>query len=260
MLIFAGLVLAGKAAAQDPAPSPQAQSPDSSKPSAPEPNTRKASDPPAQNAGQDTTGKSKIEKETGTVNDRIFEVMPNYTVENQNSAPPLSSGSKFRLATASVFDWFAYPFNMALAGIDQANNSPKSWGQGWGAYGKRVGENFADNSIGTYMTVAILPSILHEDPRYYQMAKGSFKRRAWHAADRLFVTRKDSGGHEINYSELVGNAAAAAFSNVYHPAEDRTASRNLETYGMLIFWDGVSNELKEFWPDIRRKVFHKKNP
>jgi len=29
---------------------------------------------------------------------------------------------------------------------------------------------------------------------------------------------------------------------------------------MLIMWDGLSNELKEFWPDIRRKVFHKQNP
>lgn len=259
--ILAGLAVVDTAAAQDPAPSPQAQQPDNSKPSAPEPNTRKPSDPPpGQDTIQETTGRSKIEKETGTVNDRIFEVMPNYTVENQNAAPPLSSGAKFRLATASVFDWFAYPFNMALAGIDQANNSPKSWGQGWGAYGKRVGANFADNSIGTYMTVAIFPSLLHEDPRYYQLAKGGFKRRAWHAVDRLFVTRTDSGGQRFNYSELVGNAAAAAISNVYHPAEDRTVSRNLETYGMLIFWDGVSNELKEFWPDIRRKVFHKKNP
>jgi hypothetical protein len=166
--------LVGRAAAQDPAhteqppvePSPANQP----KPPAPEPNNQKPSDKqePVPPPGGATTGKSKLEKETGTVNDRIFEVMPNYgTVENAGKLPPLTPGQKYRLATAGAFDYFAFPFNMALAGIDQANNSPKSWGQGWGAYGKRFGASFADNSIGTYMTVAVFPSLLHEDPRYY---------------------------------------------------------------------------------------------
>ena len=82
-------------------------------------------------AGLDKGLKSKLEKETGTVNDRIFEVLPNYgTVENANALPALTSGQKFRLATASVFDWGAYPFNAALAAISQAKNDPKEWGQG----------------------------------------------------------------------------------------------------------------------------------
>jgi hypothetical protein len=159
-----------------------------------------------------------------------------------------------------VFDWAAYPFNGALAAVAQAKNDPKSWGQGWGAYGKRYGESFADNSIGTYMTTAIFPSLLHEDPRYYQMGKGSFAHRAYHGVNRLFVTRTDSGHDRFNISESLGNAVAAAISNVYHPAEDRTAARNASTFGFLILWDGLSNELKEFWPDIRRKVFHKNTP
>jgi len=206
-------------------------------------------------------GKSKLEKETGTVNDRIFEVMPNYgTVETSKDLPPLTTGQKYRLANAGVYDYFTFPFIGALAAIDQANNSPKSWGQGWRAYGKRYGASFADNGIGTYMTTAIFPSMLHEDPRYYQLGKGTFARRAYHAIDRLFVTRTDSGGMRFNTSEVVGNAAAAAFSNVYHAPDDRTFGRNVGTLGMLIMWDGVSNEMKEFWPDIRRKVFHKNNP
>jgi len=209
----------------------------------------------------ETVGKSKLEKETGTVNDRIFEVLPNYgTVENANELPPLKAGQKFRLATASVFDWAAYPFNGVLAAIAQAKNDPKEWGQGWGAYGKRFGASFADNSIGTYMTTAIFPSLLHEDPRYYQMGKGRFAHRAYHAVNRLFVTRTDSGPDRFNYSESVGNAVAAAMSNIYHVPSDRTAARNASTFGFLILYDGLSNELKEFWPDIRRKVFHKGTP
>jgi hypothetical protein len=209
----------------------------------------------------ETVGKSKLEKETGTVNDRIFEVMPNYgTVENAKDLPPLSTGQKFRLATAGVFDWGSYPFNGILAGIAQAKNDPKEWGQGWGAYGKRYGASFADNSIGTYMTTAIFPSLLHEDPRYYQLGKGSFVHRAYHAVNRLFVIRTDSGHDRFNFSEIVGNAAAAALSNIYHAPEDRTASRNASSFAFLILYDGMDNELKEFWPDIRRKVFHKNTP
>lgn len=209
----------------------------------------------------ETVGKSKLEKETGTVNDRIFEVLPNYgTVEDAKDLPPLTTGQKFRLATAGVFDWAAYPFNGALSGVAQARNDPKEWGQGWGAYGKRYGASFADNSIGTYMTTAVFPSLLHEDPRYYQLGKGCFARRAYHAVNRLFVARADSGHDHFNYSESIGNATAAAISNIYHVPADRTASRNATTFAFLVLYDGLSNELKEFWPDIRRKVFHKNTP
>ena len=225
-----------------------------------DPQTPKAKDRKEYRPGE-TVGKSKLEKETGTANDRIFEVLPNYgTVENAGELPPLTSGQRFRLATAGVFDWGAYPFNGILSAIAQAKNDPKEWGQGWDAYGKRYGASFADNSIGTYMTTAIFPSFLHEDPRYYQLGRGRFVHRAYHGINRLFVTRTDSGHDHFNYSESIGNAVAAAISNIYHVPEDRTASRNAATFAFLIPYDGMSNELKEFWPDIRRKVFHKNTP
>ena len=203
--------------------------------------------------------KTSIERETGTSNDRIFEVMPNYgTVRNSRDLPAMTSGQKFRTATAQVFDYFAFPFNAALAAIDQAENSPKSWGQGWDAYGKRFGATFADNSISTYMTTAIFPSILKEDPRYYRKAEGTTSHRILYSLGRLFVTRTDAGGTRFNASEAVGNSMATGLSNFYHAREDRTVGRNFETLGMLYMWDGLSNELKEFWPDVKRKFKHKK--
>jgi hypothetical protein len=253
-ILIALLFIAPSTFAQQPAPQPPAPAPaDSSK--------DEAKDAQDKDSPDAQVGKSKLEKETGTVNDRIFEVLPNYgTVETAKTLPPLTSGQKFRLATAGVFDWAAYPFNGALAAIAQAKNDPKSWGQGWDAYGKRYGESFADNSIGTYMTTAIFPSLLHEDPRYYQLGRGRFVHRAYHGINRLFVTRTDSGHDRFNISESLGNAVAAGISNIYHPAEDRTVGRNISTFGFLILYDGLSNELKEFWPDIRRKVFHKNTP
>lgn len=249
LLVIAVPALAQQQESPPPAPAPSEQQTT---------NTKEGKDKEQQGG---TVGKSKLEKETGTVNDRIFEVLPNYgTVENAQALPALTSSQKFRLATASVFDWGAYPFNGALSAIAQARNDPKEWGQGWGAYGKRFGANFADNSIGTYMTTAIFPSLLHEDPRYYQLGKGRFVHRAYHGINRLFVARTDSGHDHFNYSESVGNAVAAAISNIYHVSADRTASRNATTFAFLILYDGLSNELKEFWPDIRRKVFHKDTP
>ncbi len=239
------------AMAQQPTPPPATPDPKVATP-------KDANNDPAANKTDEAVGKSKLEKETGTKNDRIFDVLPNYGfVAGAKALPPLSSGQKFRLATASVFDWAAFPFNGVLSGIAQAKNDPDAWGQGWDAYAKRYGASFADNSIGTYMTTAIFPSLLHEDPRYYQMRQGKFSRRSYYAMNRLFVTRTDSGSTRFNYSESIGNAAAAAISNIYHPAEDRTAARNASTFGFLILYDGLSNELKEFWPDIKRKLLHK---
>jgi hypothetical protein len=225
-----------------------------------EPAPKRPAPPDAPSATQERPkeGKTELERETGTINDRILTVMPNYgTVENAHALPPISSTQKFRLATAGVLDYFAFPFDGALAAIDQAKNSPASWGQGWGAYGKRYGATFADNSIGTYMTTAIFPSALHEDPRYYQLGQGSISHRAFYSLSRLVVARTDSGHSRLNFSELIGNALAAGVSNVYHAPEDRTFGRNLGTYGQLDMWDGLSNLMKEFWPDIHRKMQHK---
>jgi hypothetical protein len=261
-LIIAVTIVVSGAVAQQETPAPAPTEPPVQDSKAPAPKDQKDQKPAAEpQKPEEGVGKSKLEKETGTVNDRIFEVLPNYgTVENAGKLPPLSSGQKFRIATASVFDWAAYPFNGVLAAVAQAKNDPEAWGQGWGAYGKRYGASFADNSIGTYMTVAIFPSMLHEDPRYYQMGKGAFSKRFPYALSRLFVVRTDSGKTRFNYSESLGNATAAALSNIYHTDEDRTAARNANTFAFLILYDGLSNELKEFWPDIRRKVLHKRNP
>src|SRR2546427_7619170 len=198
LLIVVAPALARRQESLQPAPGPSTQQPT---------NTKDGKDKEKQGG---TVGKSKLEKETGTINDRIFEVLPNYgTVENTKNLPPLTAGQKFRLATAGVFDWGAYPFNVILAGIAQAKNDPKEWGQGWDAYGKRYGASFADNSIGTYMTTAIFPSLLHEDPRYYQLGRGRFGHRAYHAVNRLFITRADSRHDRFNLSESIRHALAS---------------------------------------------------
>jgi hypothetical protein len=191
-------------------------------------------------------------------NDRIFWALPNYlTVENAKQTPPLTRGQKFKLVALGTFDPVEFPYVGVLALIDQAENQDPSFGQGFRGYGKRFGAAFADTMGENFMVGAIVPSLLHQDPRYFRSGKGGFWRRAGYAASRIFITRTDSGKNQFNYSEWAGSAVAAALSNTYHPPHDRTALNSANIWLTQLWGDAVSFEVKEFWPDIRRKL-HKK--
>jgi hypothetical protein len=161
-------------------------------------------------------------------NDRLFGVLPNYTtVENEQQFGPLTVKAKFKLAADSSFDPYTFPFIGFIALIGQAQNSEPSYGQGLKGYAKRYGTSYGDAIIGTFMTTSVMPSLLHEDPRYFQLGTGSLLHRITYSASRIVITRTDSGGRQFNYSEIGGNLVAAGISNIYHPAEDRTISNTL---------------------------------
>jgi hypothetical protein len=146
-----------------------------------------------------------------------------------------------------------------VASIHQAENSDAPFGQGMQGYAKRYGAGFADQAIGNMMTGAVFPSLLRTDPRYFRMGEGRIRQRLGYSLTRIFVTRTDSGRRAINFSELGGNAVAAGISNLYYPSQDRTVSNNLSTWGTQIAIDCFGNELKEFWPDIHRKLSRNKS-
>lgn len=192
-------------------------------------------------------------------NDRIFGVIPNYrTVEDENRQPTsISAGEKFKLGLQDSFDYFAYPAAGIFAGIAMAQKQTPSFGQGAAGFGRYYGTAFADQTIGNMMSESIFPSVLHQDPRYFPLAKGGFWKRTNYAISREWITRNDSGKNGVNYSELGGNAAAVAISNAYYPSENRTASNNAYKFGQQIGLDAFFNILKEFWPDMRHKMFGK---
>jgi hypothetical protein len=116
---------------------------------------------------------------------------------------------------------------------------------------------FADGAIENFMAQAVFPSLLHEDPRYYQLGKGRWVHRVGYAVKRIFVTRTDSGGDQFNYSEFLGAATAAAISTyTYHPRDERNVGNLAGVFGTQIALDALGYGLKEFWPDIRR-LLHK---
>jgi|HubBroStandDraft_6_1064221.scaffolds.fasta_scaffold82960_3 hypothetical protein len=190
---------------------------------------------------------------------RIFGIIPNYRSVSANTAlPPDSTKEKFWLATQDSFDYSSFLFVGLLAGYGQATKNDPEFHQGAAGYGRYYWHLFVDQAIGNYFTEAIMPTLTHEDPRYYTLGKGSFFRRSGYAISRLFVTRNDRLERTFNLSEIVGNGAAAGISNLYYPPQERTFRKTAEKWGLQVGIDGVGNVLKEFWPDIDRAIFHGK--
>jgi len=245
-------IAAAACAAQDTSPA---------KPSARQP-TQPADQTPSQGKDNQTSGTSK---------DRLFYALPNFlTLENAGQVPPLTAGEKFKVVARGSFDpvqivWYGF-----LSGISQAEDSEPGYGQGAQGYGKRYGAYAADGTIENFFVGAILPSVLSQDPRYFQSGKGSFFDRTGYSVSRIFVTRTDSGHSQFNYSEIFGSALAAAISTYsyhphpgYHPqpgvdvpytASDRTLRNTASVWGSQVGYDTITLVVKEFWPDIRRKL------
>ena len=202
-----------------------------------------------------------IQPEIPPKNDRLFGVLPNYTtVENLDPFESLSAKAKFKLTVKTMSDPVTVSFIGAIALIGQARNSDPSYGQGFQGYAKRYGTFFADTGIGTMMTTSVFPTLLRQDPRYFQLGSGSIWHRTMYSVSRIFVTRADSGELQFNYSEIVGNATAAGISNAYHPQNQRTLDNTLNVWGTDIMLNSVCNVAKEFWPDIRRKIRKQEHP
>jgi len=136
-----------------------------------------------------------------------------------------------------------------------AQDQYRSFGQDAKGFSKYYGGAFADQAIGNVMTEGIFPTILHQDPRYFTKSKGGFFKRTGYAVSREFITRNDDGRNHFNTSELLGNAVAAGISNLYYPAADRSPGKTAGKWGQQISLDTAFNIMKEFWPDVRRKLF-----
>jgi hypothetical protein len=229
-----------------------------------QPATQPASPSTGQSQPGNTSGDNTANQQQGenTVNkDRLFGVLPNYaTVETEHQFGPLTVKDKFKLTSDSMFDPVTFPFIGLEALISQAQNSDPEYGQGMKGYGARYGTAYGDALFGTTMTTSVFPSLLHQDPRYFQLGRGSILHRSFYSVSRIFVTRNDDGSHGFNYSEIAGNLVAAGLSNAYHPAQERTISNTMSVWGTDIMWDAVSDVAKEFWPDIRRHFHKTKEP
>jgi hypothetical protein len=152
---------------------------------------------------------------------RVFGVIPNFYVVYDPSAPPLTAKLKFQLALRVSVDPITIAGVFFLAGVNQGVRIP-DYKLGAEGYGQRVGAVAADGFTDVFFGGAVLPSLLHQDPRYFYQGTGTNRSRLMHALAAPFVCRGDNRRSEPNYSTIGGDMISAGLSNLYYPRADRT--------------------------------------
>ena len=191
---------------------------------------------------------------------RLLGVMPQFQVVMGGSAAPLSAGQKWRLALHSAIDPFYIGWALVIGGgYGELVESDTGYDWGPAGYFKRVGANYADNVNGAIIGNALLPSILHQDPRYFRKGTGSFKSRFVYAALSTVICHGDNGKQQFNVSNVLGNFISGAISNLYYPADQRGVRLTLDNGVSVTLFGAIGGQFLEFGPDIARLVHHKRN-
>ena len=165
-----------------------------------------------------------------------------------HSAGPLSTGGKFKLFVDESISP-AYILESAIsAAYNQARNTPKGYGQGWNAYGKRFGESMGRDSSSAFFGDFALASALHQDPRFFPQSHPTLWGSMKYSVQRIFVTRTDLGRETFNSSGLLGTAAAEALANAYLPQAEVTAGKTFHRAGIDLAWRIAGNMFKNYWP------------
>jgi hypothetical protein len=160
---------------------------------------------------------------------------------------------KFVLFVQDSFDPVTFLAAGFGAGLDQAENTDHSYGQGAEGYGRRFGAEFAGQASSRFFKDFAYPSIFSEDPRYYRLAHGNAGRRLLHALEHAVVAHRDNGKRMFNFSEWLGTASTVVLSNTYQPDNQRGFSSAAQRVGYSILQDMGFDVLREFWPEISRK-------
>ncbi len=244
---------AAPATVQETAQPPAVQTP--APPATPQPASTDQPDPAVAPKPDATAQESEIQ--TGT---RILGVLPNYkTVEKMTGAyEPLTPGAKFMIATKDSFDWPEFFVAASITELGTLTGQDPEWGQGVKGFAKRYGAALSDQVVSNYLTEAILPAVLHDDPRYFRLGPGySPAHRIGHALSWVIIGKTDTNHNTLNVPELLGSGASAAIGLLYYPQAERLGSSVMDRFVTQVSFDAASSVLKEYWPDIRQALFHK---
>ena len=181
---------------------------------------------------------------------RIGGILPNFNVVLNGHAAPLSASEKFNIAFHSVIDPATFGLAFLAGGYGELTDDHTGYGHGAAGYFKRVGAAYADNADGTLIGNAILPSLLHQDPRYYRKGEGTIKSRVVYAALATFICHGDNGRRQFNVSNVLGNFIAGAISNAYYPSNERGLGLTVENASIVTVEGVFGSEWLEFSPDL----------
>jgi hypothetical protein len=258
---IAGCVSSQSASAQNPASppeasptpvqpdvDPQSQNPPPPQTPAPAPDSSQSADKPA---GQDTAQPGQQPK-------RILGVMPNFRAVSAGAIPPPpTSKEAFVIATKNSFDYSSFIFVGLTSMIAEGSDAHAQLGKGVAGFGRYYWRGFLDKTDGNYLVIWALPTVFHQDERYYAMGKGGFVKRFTYSVSRILITPNYAGHNSFNASELLGRGMAQAVSISYYPSKTRTFGAISAKYGYALLRDASTNAFREFWPDIAIHVLHR---
>jgi hypothetical protein len=189
---------------------------------------------------------------------RILGIMPNYRAVSAGAIPPPPTPKEaFKIATQNSFDYSSFIFVGITSLMAEGTDAHPQLGKGVRGFGRYYWRGLVDKTDGNYLVIFALPTILHQDERYYAMGEGGFWKRGIYAASRILITPDYHGHNSFNASEVFGRGAAQAISTTYYPSQDRTAGAIAVKYGWAMGRDALSNVFREFWPDIATYVLHR---
>ncbi len=177
---------------------------------------------------------------------RVMGFLPNYFSSYDWNAVHLWPKQKFELGYRSEIDPVTVAIIAGEAGVDQYYDRFPGYGGGLQGYGKRFGADYATAFIGTMIGDAALPTLFHQDPRYFYKGTGSFSSRAGYALSRALIVRGDNKHWQFAYSRILGDLAAGAISNIYYPPSDRGTSLVFESAGIDLGANAATNVIREF--------------
>ena len=195
-------------------------------------------------------------------NDRILGVIPNFQTVSDPTTPyaPLRAGDKWRLFVKESVNPFAFFSAAAGAGISQWHNEDPKYGVGFEPYLQRFGAAQADLTSQNLFQDAVLPSLFHEDPRYFRKGPGStVSHRIAYAVSRAVITRRDSGKDGFNFSGIIGMELGIVLSNAYYPPKSVNGEEMAYRTFTSLTAAALGNLLPEFWPDIKARLAHRKH-
>ncbi len=172
------------------------------------------------------------------------------------STERLSPEQKFQLFVDNSISLHTLTWAAMGSAVNQADNSPTGYGQGWDAYAKRFGASMGRQASSNFFGDFLLASALHQDPRFYPEVNPSFGQAVKYSVQRIFVTRNDDGRDVANWSGLAGPLMAEGLANVYWPDQNRTVGDTFFRYGLDLATKAGGNMLREYWPVFYGKIHH----
>ncbi len=215
---------------------------------------------PAQTSAQSPADESSKPATTDSQQQpkRILGIMPNYRAVSAGAIPPPPTAKEaFKIATENSFDYSSFVFVGITSALAEWTDAHPKLGEGFPGYGRYYWRGLVDKTDGNYLVIFALPTIFHQDERYYARGQGPKMKRVIYAASRVLITPSYHGHDSFNASELLGRGIAQGISAAYYPPSDRTLGALAVKYGYAIGRDALTNVFREFWPDIATHVLHR---